>query len=240
MLDKTRGIILHTVKYGDNSLILTVYTEKFGRQSYMINGARNSRSKNKAGLLQPLFIVDLEVYQKKGRDLQRIKEIKISSPYTTIPFDVVKTTQAIFIAGILYKIILEEEQNSDLFHFIESSLIFFDMLDDGKPDFHIWFLSQLTNYLGIVPNTSEKSEGWLDMKKGMMVVSEPPHPGYMNLEISSLFKELLNLRIQDLPDFKTNRENRTQLLSKILEYYQTHFGNVVNLKSSEILKEVFQ
>lgn len=240
MLDKTRGIILHTVKYGDNSLILTVYTEKFGRQSYMINGARNSRSKNKAGLLQPLFIVDLEVYQKKGRDLQRIKELKISSPYTTLPFDVIKTTQAIFIAGILYKIILEEEQNHELFHFIESSLMFFDMMDRGKPDFHIWFLSHLTKYLGIVPNTSETNEGWLDMKKGVMVVNEPPHPGYMNQSISSLFKQLLKLRIQDLPDFKTTRKNRTQLLSKILEYYQTHFGNVVNLKSSEILKEVFQ
>jgi DNA repair protein RecO (recombination protein O) len=240
MLEKTRGIILHTVKYGDNSLIMTVYTEKFGRQSYMINGARSSRSKNKAGLLQPLFIVDLEIYQKKGRDLQRIKEIKISSPFTTIPFDVIKTTQAIFIAGILYKIIVEEEHNPELFHFIESSLMYFDMMDEGKPDFHIWFLSHLTNYLGIVPNTSEKIEGWLDMKKGMMVVSEPLHPGYMNQEITSLFKKLLKVRLQDLPDFKTTRANRTQLLSKIMEYYQMHFGNVVSMKSSQILKEVFQ
>lgn len=240
MLDKTRGIILHTVKYGDSSLIMTVFTEKFGRQSFMINGARNSRSKNKAGLLQPLFIVDLEVYQKPGRDLQRIKEIKISFPYTSIPFDVIKTTQVIFIAGILNKTIIEEEQNPELFHFIESSLMFFDMMDSGKPDFHIWFLSHLTNYLGIVPNTSETYEGWLDMKKGLMVVSEPPHPEYMNPEISSLFKELVKLRIQDLPDFKTTRTNRAQLLSKILEYYQIHFGNVVNSKSSEILKEVFQ
>jgi DNA repair protein RecO (recombination protein O) len=238
MLEKTRGIILHTVKYGDNSLILTIYTEKFGRQSYIINGARNPRSKNKAGLLQPLFIVDLEVYQKKGRDLQRIKEIKISSPYTTIPFDVIKTTQIIFVSGILYKIILEEEQNSELFQFIESSLIFFDMMDRGKPDFHIWFLAHLTQYLGIVPNTEPK-DGWLDMKKGLMVVSEPPHPGYMNQEISSHFKELLNLRITDLPYFKISRESRTQLLTKIIEYYQIHFGNVVSLKSSEILKEVF-
>ena len=205
MLDKTRGIILHTVKYGDNSLILTVYTEKFGRQPYIINGARNSRSKNKAGLLQHLFIVDLEVYQKKGRDLQRIKEIKISSPYTSIPFDVIKTTQAILISGILYKIILEEEQNPELFQFIESSLMFFDMMDSGKPDFHIWFLAHLTNYLGIAPNTSETYEGWLDMKKGLMVVSEPPHPEYMNPEISLLFKELVKLRIQDLPDFKIGR-----------------------------------
>jgi len=239
MIDKTRGIILHTVKYGDNSLILTIYTDKFGRQSYIINGARNSRSKNKAGLLQPLFIVDLEIYHKNGRDLQRIKEIKISSPFTTIPFDVIKTTQVIFISGILYKIILEEEQNTDMFHFIESSLMFFDIMDSGKPDFHVWFLSHLTNYLGIVPNTPEKIDGWLDMKKGSMVVSEPPHPEYMNQEISSLFKELLKLRITDLPYFKISRENRAQLLAKILEYYQVHFGNVVSLKSSEILKEVF-
>lgn len=240
MLDKTRGIILHTVKYGDNSLILTVYTEKFGRQAYIINAARNSKSKNKAGLLQHLFIVDIEVYQRKGRDLQRIKEIKISSPFTTIPFDVIKTTQAIFIAGILYKIIFEEEYNPELFHFIESSLLFFDMMDEGKPDFHIWFLAHLTNYLGIVPNTSIASDGWLDMKKGVMVVSEPSHPGYMNQDLTSLFRELLKIRIQDLPVFKITRGSRTQLLSKILEYYQMHFGIVINQKSSDILKEIFQ
>jgi len=66
MLVKTQGIILHIVRYGDQSLILTVYTEEFGRQSYIMNGTRGPKSKNRAGILQPLYMLDLEVYQKKN------------------------------------------------------------------------------------------------------------------------------------------------------------------------------
>jgi DNA repair protein RecO (recombination protein O) len=240
VLEKTRGIILHTVKYGDNSLILTVYTEKFGRQSFIVNSARSSRSRNKAGFLQPLFIVDLEIYLKKHRDLQRIKEIKLSSPFLSIPFDVVKTTQAMLIAEVLYKVIVEEEHNPEMFRFLESSLVFFDLMETGKADFHIWFLAHLTEYLGILPDISGMSNSWLDMRNGLLVASEPPHPYYMNPEVSSFFTQILGLSIRELPQLKISRTIRTQLLSKILEYYYLHFGNLKSLKSSDILKGIFQ
>lgn len=228
------------VKYGDNSLIMTIYTEKFGRQSYIVNSARSSRSRNKAGLLQPLFIVDLDVYLKTHRDLQRIKEIKLSSPFMSIPFDVVKSTQVMLIAEVLYKVIVEEEHNPELFRFLETSLIFFDLVEIGKADFHIWFLAHLTEYLGILPDISGKGKGWLDMRNGSLVAGEPPHPYYMNPEISSTFVHILDLNIRELPQLKMSRAIRTQLLSKILEYYYLHFGNLKSLKSSDILKEIFQ
>ena len=239
MLDKTRGIILHTVKYGENSLILTIYTEKSGRQSYIINAARNARSKNKAGLLQPLFIVDLETYEKKTREIQRIKEIKLSTPYLSIPFDVVKYTQAILLSEFLYKAIIEQEQNPDLFRFMEGSFLYFDLMNEGKQDFHIWFLSHLTSHLGIKPDIAGNSGGWLDMQKGTLTISEPPHPGYMNPEISALLGYVLNLKLENLHNLKISRSIRNVLLSKILEYYILHFGNLKSLKSSEILKAVF-
>jgi DNA repair protein RecO (recombination protein O) len=219
---------------------MTVYTEKFGRQSYIVNSARSSRSKNKAGLLQPLFIVDLEIYLKTQRDLQRIKEIKLSSPFLSIPFDVIKTTQAILIAEVLYKVIVEEEHNPQLFRFLESSLVFFDLSDAGKTDFHIWFLAHLTEYLGILPDISGISNGWLDMRKGSLVANEPAHPYFINPEVSSVFARILDLNIRELPQLKISRAIRTQLLSKILDYYYLHFGNLKSLKSSDILKEIFQ
>jgi len=240
MLEKTRGIVLHTVKYGEHSLIITLFTEKFGRQSYIVNAARSSRSKNRAGLLQPLFIVEAEVYQKKSREIQRIKEIRIVSPFTSIPFDVVKATQAILISEMLYKTIIEEEHNPSLFDFIESSLIYFDMMERGKSDFHIWFLARLTWYLGIVPDTVSQAEGWLDMKKGAIVVNEPPHPVYMTPGITASFSQLINMNIQDLQSFSISRAERNSLLARILEYYQLHFGPAISPKSSAILKEVFQ
>ncbi|MGQ0828308.1 MAG: DNA repair protein RecO, partial [Bacteroidota bacterium] len=37
MIHKTTGIILHTTKYSETSLIIKAYTRQFGLQSYIIN-----------------------------------------------------------------------------------------------------------------------------------------------------------------------------------------------------------
>ncbi len=44
MLNKTKGIILHQIKYTDSGVIAQVYTREFGRQSLMIKGMRSKKS----------------------------------------------------------------------------------------------------------------------------------------------------------------------------------------------------
>jgi DNA repair protein RecO (recombination protein O) len=239
MIEKTRGIILHSVRYGESSLIMTVYTEKFGRQSYIISAARGARSKNKAGLLQPLFILDFEVYIKKSRELQRIKEFRVVTPYTSIPFNVTKTAQVIFLSEVLYKVLQEEEANEQLFRFLESSLLYFDISAGGLPAFHIWLMAHLTEYLGIFPNLTRRGEGWFDMQKGILVASEPAHPLYMNPVTSVLLNQILSLPIQDLHGFQAGSSERNLLLQNILEYYHQQFNNMGHIKSLQVLREVF-
>lgn len=239
MLEKTRGIILHTVKYGDSSLIITVYTEKFGRQAFLINAVRSSKSKIKAGILQPLFIVDLEVYEKKTREVQRIREVRIAHPYSSIPFDIIKTTQAIFLSEILFRVLQEEESNPSLFHFLEGTLLIFDLMESEKSLFYIWFMVHLTGYLGIVPDIQGFHDGYLDMQKGTLVPLEPLHTQFMDRNITMQVKQLLQTQLKDLEGYKLAREDRQVLVKNMLEYYHLHFNNMVNLKSLEILKEVF-
>jgi DNA repair protein RecO (recombination protein O) len=54
-LHKTKGLVLRTVKYGETSIIVTIFTELFGVQTYLVNGVRSSSKKGagKAGLFQP-------------------------------------------------------------------------------------------------------------------------------------------------------------------------------------------
>jgi hypothetical protein len=61
MVHKTKGIILRTVKYGETSLVATIFTEQFGLQSYLVNGVRTATKKGtaKANLFQPSAILDL-------------------------------------------------------------------------------------------------------------------------------------------------------------------------------------
>ena len=240
MLAATEGIVLHFIKYGESSVIATVFTREFGRQSFLINAARSKKSKNKASLLQPLFLIDLVTYQKKTRDIQRIKEIKSSQIYQNIPFDIIKSTQAIFLAEMLYKTINEEESYPEMFEFIQNALMYFDLLERGTANFHLWFLFRLTEYLGFLPDTkSDSFENWFDLRKGAVVPFEPSHPMFINKEATNSLIKLASLKIGELGEFKISRSIRDILLTQLIEYYQLHFDNLGEIKSLKVLKELF-
>src|ERR1700742_2343447 len=102
-LHKTRGIVLKTVKYGETSLIVTLYTELFGLQSYLVNGVRTSSRKGhgKANLFQPAAILDLVVYHNELKNLQRIREFKWGVIYRNIFFDVLRNAVGLFMVELL-------------------------------------------------------------------------------------------------------------------------------------------
>ena len=240
MLVTTEGIVLHFIKYGESSIIATIYTREFGRQSFLINAARSKKSKNKASLLQPLFLVDLVTYQKQTREIQRIKELKSHQTYQNIPFEVAKSTQAIFLAEMLYKTIGEQESFPEMFDFIQHTLLYFDLMEAGSANFHLWFLLRLTEYLGFLPDTSPKGfEGWLDLQKGEVVPFEPSHPHFVNKEATVYLQKLASLKLSELGSLKISRNMRDYLLLKMADYYQLHFDNLGKIKSLDVLKQVF-
>ncbi len=240
MLAATEGIVLHFIKYGESSVIVTIFTKDFGRQSYIVNASRSRKSKNKAALLQPLFLLDLEVYQKQTRELQRVKEFKSLQTYQNVPFDIAKSTQAIFLAEMLYKTIHEQESYPELFHFIKSALLYFDLMEEGWQNFHLYFLFRLTEYFGFLPDTNKVGfEGWFDLKKGAVVPFEPTHPLYANKEVTDHLITLSMLKINELDSFKIPRKMRDSILQTLVDYYQLHFENLGEIKSLNVLREVF-
>jgi DNA repair protein RecO (recombination protein O) len=240
MICKTNGIVLHTVKYGENSMIATIYTDHFGRLSFVIHAARGAKTGNRISLIQPLFLVELEMYYKQSRSIQRIKEIRLSYPWLDIPYRVNKSVQAMLLAEVLYRILQEEERNIPLYSFIESSLRCFDNLEQGSVNFHIWFLSRLTEFLGIMPQTNLSNGGWFDLRSGTVSDREPLHSDYLSREISELFLYLAKLPTSGLPCVRITREQRIRLLEGLLDYLHFHFDGFGNIRSLEVLKEVFE
>ncbi len=240
MICKTNGIVLHTVKYGENSMIATMYTDQFGRLSFVVHAARGVKPGNRNSLIQALFLVELEIYYKQNRSIQRIKEIRLLCPWLDIPYRINKSVQAMFLAEVLYRILQEEERNDMLFNFIESSLRCFDNLEQGSANFHIWFLSRLTEFLGIKPQTYQSTGGWFDLRSGIMSDREPLHSDYLSREISELFLYLVGLPASGLPDVRISREQRIRLLEGLLNYLHLHFDGFGNIRSLEVLKEVFE
>lgn len=124
MTHKTKGIILRTVKYGETSIITTVYTELFGIQSYIVKGVRQNTKKSpaKAIYFQPAAMLDLVVYHNEFKNLNFIKEYQWGYLYQSILFDVAKNTVAIYIAETLQHSLKQPESNPELFYLIEDSL----------------------------------------------------------------------------------------------------------------------
>ncbi len=240
MLAAAEGIVLHYIKYGESSVIATIFTREFGRQSYMLNAARNRKSKNRASLLQPLFLVDLETYQKKTREIQRIKSLKCKHAYQNIPFEITKSTQAIFLAEVLYKTIHEQESNAELYDFPKNTLLYFDLMEAGAANFHLYFLHRLSEYLGFMPSTEKVGfEGWFDLRKGAVVPFEPSHPMFARKDATEQIIKLSQLKINELHQLKLARNMREYLLGIFIDYYQLHFDNLGEMKSLKVLHEIF-
>ena len=240
MLNKTRGIVLHHIKYSETSVIVTIYTETFGRQSYIINGVRSKKAKIKANILQPLFLLDMEVYHKPKRELQRVKEIQNAFVFNSLPFDIRKSSLAIFIAEILYKTIQEQEPNPDLFEYLYNSIQVLELKTEGISNFHLYFLIHLSKYLGFFPNNNfSESNCFFDLKAGRFVLIKPMHSFCLDAEQSKILSQLLEFSENQHETLKISYKNRIFLLEKILNYYLLHNEGVSNIKSLSVLKEVF-
>ncbi|NJK85044.1 MAG: DNA repair protein RecO [Bacteroidales bacterium] len=149
MLQKTRGIVLHYLKYSESSIISHVYTEKFGRLSLISSGFKGKNAKNKIIYFQPLSLVEVDVYLKQSNEVHRIKEIKPYVPLYQLSGNMVKGAIAIFIAELLYKTIHEKEPNPEMYSFLESAIQYLEHVGEGTPNFHLVFIIQYMKLLGI-------------------------------------------------------------------------------------------
>ena len=241
MLNKTRGIILHQIKYSDSSKIVNVYTEKFGRQDFIISESKSKKSKSKHNVLQALFLVEIDAYVKNSRQLQRIKEIKNIYPFKTIPYNITKSTIALFIAEILYKSLQPDDINENLFNFLFQSIQLFDEEIQGEANFHLFLLIHLTKFLGFFPSGKYSEESsFFDLLEGRFVMLPPVHKKFINQENGFVFDKILNLSFDKLNQIKISKRTRSQLLDNIIEYYQLHILSFKEIKSLHVFKSVFE
>ena len=240
MYSKSEGIILHGIKYGDSGRIVTVYTEAFGRCSFLLQGIHAKKSTGKANLLQPLFLLEMEVDHRQGRELQRAREIKIRYPYQTVPFDVVKASQAIFLAEVLYRVLREEEARHELYHFLSNSFQIFDLLREGTANFHLSFLIQLSRYMGFAPtNNCTDERTFFDMASGTFTANRPIHPHFLDPAEGQILSEFVNTPYEEIGKISLSSSMRNLLLLKMIDYFSLHLGIRLQIKSLDVLRELF-
>ncbi len=226
------------MRYGENSLIAFMLTDLLGRQNYMIQGVRSGRN-SKAGLYQPMFMVDFVGLESPRLQMHRMKEATNGMPLRTIPFDVRKGTVSLFMAEVLYRLIKESEPNSPLFDFVLGSIAALDALEDDNAvaNFHLRFLVQLSFHLGFYPGNEPVEGGWFDIQEGLFVRHQPSHRHAIDPANTQVLGALMS--IEDLSSLRLGRMARSGFLTAMLAYFGYHLDAIHNVRSVEILRDVF-
>jgi DNA repair protein RecO (recombination protein O) len=239
MLHKTRGIVFKVTDYGESSVIVQVYTEKFGLQSYIVNGAKKPKAKIQRNMLQPLSLLDLVVYHKNNGSVQRIAELKNTPLLQSIPYDVIKTSLVMFLNEVLYKSVKQQSGDEHLFNFIFHAIELLDQQTVGAANFHLIFLMRLSRYLGFYPDRN-KPDGadYFDMKDGVFTKYKPESWQYLSPPHTENFYQLLRCGFEHMEQINLKNDERRYLLHKLLEYYALHVEGFGNIRSHEVLEEV--
>jgi DNA repair protein RecO (recombination protein O) len=241
MTEKTKGIVLHTVKYSDSGIIVQIYTRKYGRLSFLVKGLRNRKAGRHAVFFQPLYILDLVLYYREAREVQSLKEfIPVFYP-ASIQSDVRKTSIALFLGEVLTSVLREESPNPGLYEYLEDSIKYFDSCPGSYSNFHIAFLSGLSGFLGIAPQRRiNPDDAHFYLPEGIFTRYQSLPGNYADREISDILALFFSTSYDGSRDIPMNGELRHKVLETIMAYYYLHLPGMRKIRSIEVLKEVFR
>ena len=217
-----------------------MYTEAFGRASYLVSRARGKRTAVSKALFIPLSVLDMEVEHLNKRDLHRIKETRICFPINNICCDPIKNVLALFLSEVLFRVVKDTEPDQRLFDYLYESIHLLEYADKGIANFHVVFLLGLLHYLGIFPNVETYREGTLfDMLNGEFTEQIPMHAHYLNQAESAFFYRLLRIGFENMSLYGFSRQDRVNIIHRILEYYRLHLPDFPEIKSLAVMQSLF-
>jgi len=242
MLQKTRGIVLRSVRYGESSIITTVFTELFGVQSYMMQGVRSSRaSQNRAGFFQPATMLDLVVYHNPQKNLQRIREFQPAYIYTSVQESVIKNSIVLFSMEMLLRLLPDQAPAGSLFDFAFSAMITLDSTPaEEAANMPLFFIVNCSRMLGYELRGSFSADTpYLNLQEGGFTGSAPSAVPYTTDEDALILNTFL--RVDDyalLKNIAMNAAMRFRLLHWFIAYLQLHTQHMGSIRSLPILQAI--
>jgi DNA repair protein RecO (recombination protein O) len=239
MLVSTRAIVLYTLKYAEADLIAHCYTLSDGRKTYLLRRIlKSKKGALKPSLFQPLTQLEIIASHKNKGTLESIREAKVISPYKTLHTDVVKSSVILFLSEILKDAIQEEEANEALYEYITNAFNYLDATEEFA-NFHIYFLLNLTHFLGFYPEASEDNGVYLNLLEGSFQEKSTSNYCEEGLHVVG-FKKFFGIKIDAVSQIKLNKTTRQEVLHLLIRYYQIHLQGFKKPKSLAILNQLFQ
>ena len=228
-----RAISLLNYKYGEESIIAKIFTEEYGLISYSVKRGRSKKSKNKISLLQHMSLINISAQKKQKNEIQFLKEISLSHSLINSYLNINKQLLRMFMAEVLEKILVSNEQDKRLFNFIWNEIILLDTLEKVSSNYALNYLLSITYYLGFYPSKENIELDFFDLEKASFVEKEDNRGMIIKGENLVFFKSLLINNNNNIP-----YENRKEILKLILKYYKTHYYNLENIKSFDVIDDM--
>ena len=249
MLKKSSIIVLHTIKHGETGLVVQCYSNTNGKQALYLRGG--TKANIKSAKFHRLNILDIITYSNSVSSMPQIREFTQASALNSIRTNIYKNTIAIFISEIIVRTIRESEANPQLFTFVKTAIEILEQMERGIANFHLYFLVQLAGMLGFKPlnNYSEKTplfnislacftEPFLIFDGNKCIISEESS-SHLTTKESYLLHQILNTQFTQIESIICNGELRLSFAKKIISYLSYHLGISIEIKSLDVLHEVF-
>jgi DNA repair protein RecO (recombination protein O) len=228
-----KGIVLSGIKYTDNRDIVYLYTDVHGRKTFILN-----RRKRHHGLF-PLSLIEFEPSGRRNLEMLYVKEFVFAPLLPDIASDVRKSSIAMFLGEFLYRILKEEDSSREMFDYLTQSILLLNELRNGIANFHLYFMVQLSRYVGFSIPTNREEYDYFDIRQSRFVFIKPMHLQFFDPANTRILSCLSGLTVDRLDELKLTGDERRCFANSMLDFYSCRFDHTLIVKSLNVLHEIF-
>ena len=215
MTVNTELIVLHTTKFGENSIVVHTLSREYGRRSFLVRGA----GKRLMSLFLPLNILEADVQESTKSTLFTARNLTARHPLLGIRSNVFKNSMTMFMSEVLYRVIKEGAAEQGLYEWCERNILLLDAVQHDFSNFHLRFLLELTVALGFSPESRDLQPFVGD------------HYPTVERFMQTSFAESMLIPL--------NGTVRNEIAEEILRYIEFHTESSVNINSLKVLRDLF-
>jgi DNA repair protein RecO (recombination protein O) len=217
-----------------------MFTREVGRVSFAVPIPKTSKGRLKKQYFQPMTLLEVECDIRQRDQLQKLKDARLLAAYASIPFSPEKLALSLFTAEFLCHALRAEQQNEPLFVYLYDSMQWLDMIETGFANFHLTFLIRMSRFLGFYPNLDDYVRGCIfDLRTATFSLQVPIHRDFLQPDDAQRIHTLMRMDFPTMHLFRLSRQERNRITEVLLHYYQLHIPQFPELKSLDVLKELW-
>lgn len=246
MVETHQVIVLSTLKYSEDKLIVNALSRSGGRVSILVKVAHSQRAAVRHTLFQPLSVLEVQWEANPRTSMFKPKAARPAIALLSMQSEPAKATVAMFLAEFLQHVTNSEFDGGLLYDYIVYALQWFDEAEKDYANFHLVFLLRLTRFLGIEPNLGSDTADdgtprpYFDLQEGTYTGTMPTHDYYIRGADAAALPTLWRMNFGTMHVFRLSGAERSRILSALITYYRLHLPGIPELKSLDVLRSVFR